>query len=100
MADAVPHGMTIVMVALVSHAQRGTSARSIKDILVMGEMAQRICHYQNALATLDREIDACDPSNPIILDAMKCGNLDQRDFMERSLKKERILEAVEPSRLA
>jgi hypothetical protein len=101
MADAVPHGMTVVMVALLSLAQRGGSDRAgTRGILAAAEIAQRICHYQNALATLEREIADGDASNPIVLDAMEKGRLDQRTYMERQLPESETLAAVEPSRAA
>jgi hypothetical protein len=102
MTDAVPHGMTVVMVALLSHAQRGggRDPAETRHVLEAADIAQTICHYQNALATLEREIDDGDPTNPIVLEAMESGLLDQRAYMERKLPKTATLAVVEPIRAA
>lgn len=99
MEDAVPHGMTVVMVALLASAQRGvTEDAAVERIVQDADIAQRICHYQNALATLEREVAAGDPSNPIVLDAMQKGRLDQQSFMERRNPVDQTLSALEASR--
>ncbi len=101
LADAVPHGMTVVMVALLSAAQRGeTRPAEIEKILADADIAQRICHYQNALATLEREVADRDPTNPIVLDAMRTRRLDQRAFMERTTSERETLVALESARAA
>ena len=84
MQRAIPHGMTVALVGLTGLAHhRSQPSLPTRLFLRDAQRAQLACHYQNALATLEREFADGDPSNPIVLEAMRRGDLDPRDYMIR-----------------
>jgi hypothetical protein len=99
LADAIPHGMTVAMVGLVALAHKRAPAGPLEAAFLRdAAVAQRCCHYQNALATLERELAEGDPANPIVLDAIAKGILDARRYMLRQLEPELLRRVVRESR--
>jgi hypothetical protein len=82
LAATIPHGMTVALVGLVSFAYNRVDSVIHPGVFLRdAQLAQVTCHYQNALATLTRELRDNDPCNPIVLDAIQQGLVDQRDYV-------------------
>jgi hypothetical protein len=82
LAASIPHGMTVALVGLVSFAYNRVNSVVHPGVFLRdAQLAQVTCHYQNALATLARELRDNDPCNPIVLDAIQQGIVDQRDYV-------------------
>lgn len=91
LASAAPHGMTVALIGFVNFAHSGAQATIPADVfLTDAHLAQMTCHYQNAIATLARELRESDPSNPIVLDAIERGILDQRSYVQAALTPEEL----------
>lgn len=85
-ATTIPHGMTVALIGLLGFAHNGVDTLiPAEDFLRDAHLAQAACHYQNAIATLDRELREGDASNPIIIDAIEQGLIDQRDFVHKRI---------------
>ncbi len=99
LAHAAPHGMTVALIGLVSFAHGGAHAFVPTDVLLRDvHLAQLTCHYQNAIATLARELRESDPSNPIVLDAIERGMLDQRSYVNGEITPEALNMALKEPR--
>lgn len=75
-----PHGMTVGVVGLVgfAHCCCELSLAEVRRDLLSAQVA---CHFANGRATLDRELAHHDPSNPIVLTAIKRGDVDGAQYV-------------------
>lgn len=83
---ATPHGMTVAIIGLIGFAHHdveidGGYEAFLRDAL----LAQVACHYQNGIATLERELLHHDPSNPIVLNAIEEGQLDAGRYVRGAM---------------
>lgn len=99
LARAAPHGMTVALIGLVNFAHCGAHAVVPTEVFLRDiHLAQSACHYQNAIATLARELRESDPSNPIVLDAIERGILDQRSYVNAEIGPEDLDRALQEPR--
>jgi hypothetical protein len=99
LAATIPHGMTVALIGLVGFAYNDVGSIVPKETFLRdAQLAQVTCHYQNAIATLQRELREGDPSNPIVLDAIQRGLVDQRDYVNGRISTDELSRALDGSR--